>query len=394
LHHTCGTRGWHHPGMRTPLWGDPAAWTNPEPLDGDVRADVCVVGLGGSGLAAVGALLDAAATVVGIDAGPVAGGAAGRNGGFLLAGAERPHHRAVADYGRERAVALYRETLAEIDRLAAELGPGIVRRVGSSRLPVDAEEAEDCARHCAALRADGFPARPLDGGVLVPSDGAVDPLARCRALATAALRRGARLFAGTPAIEVGGDRVRTPAGEVACGAVVVAVDGGLELVLGELTGRVRSTRLQMLGTAPVPPLVPRPVYHRWGYDYWQQLPDGRLALGGARDRHAAAEWGAPPAPSEAVQADLDRLLRERVGVAATVTHRWAGVVAFSDDELPILEEVRPGVIAVGAHNGHGNVLGSAGARAAAQIVLGRPAPRLARLLRPEIWDDVSTSTEA
>jgi gamma-glutamylputrescine oxidase len=376
----------------SPLWGDPADWANPPALEGDVRADVCVVGLGGSGLAAVGTLLDAGASVVGIDAGPVGAGAAGRNGGFLLAGAERPHHQAVADYGHERAVGLYAATLAEIDRLAAELGPEIVRLVGSSRLPVDAEEAEDCARHVAALQADGFPAEPLGAGILVPGDGAIDPLARCRALAAAVLRRGARLYAGTPALDVRGNAVSTPAGEVACGAVVVAVDGGLERVLGELEGRVRSTRLQMLGTAPLEPRFPRPVYHRWGYDYWQQLPDGRIALGGGRDRHADAEWGAPAEPSDAVQADLERLLREELGIDAPITHRWAGVVAFTNDELPVLEAVRPGVIAVGGHNGHGNVMGSACARAAAEIALGRPAPRFARLVRPELWDNVSAST--
>jgi gamma-glutamylputrescine oxidase len=374
-----------------PLWGDPADWANPPALEGEIRADVCVVGLGGSGLAAVGALLDAGATVAGLDAGPVGGGAAGRNGGFLLAGAERPHHQAVADYGRERAVALYRETLAEIERLANELGPAVVRLVGSSRLPVDDAEAEDCARHREALLADGFPAEPLDGGILVPGDGSIDPLARCRALAAAALRRGARLHSDSPAVELRGDRVTTPAGAVACGGVVVAVDGGLERLLPELVGRVRSTRLQMLGTAPVPPSIPRPVYHRWGYDYWQQLPDGRIALGGGRDRHAAAEWDAPAAPTPAVQADLDRLLRERLHVDAPVSHRWAGVVSYTDDELPVLEQVRPGVLVVGGHNGHGNVMGSACARAAAEIALGRPAPRLARLVRPEHWDDGSTS---
>ena len=83
-----------------PVWGDPAAWENPTALEGDARADICVVGLGGSGLAAVGAALDAGASVVGIDAGPVAGGAAGRNGGFLLAGCALFHHAAVEAWAR------------------------------------------------------------------------------------------------------------------------------------------------------------------------------------------------------------------------------------------------------------------------------------------------------
>ena len=89
------------------MWGDPAGWANPAPLAGDAAADVCVVGLGGSGLAAVGAALDAGASVVGIDAGPIAGGAAGRNGGFLHAGGALFHHAAVDAWGEERAVGIY-----------------------------------------------------------------------------------------------------------------------------------------------------------------------------------------------------------------------------------------------------------------------------------------------
>jgi gamma-glutamylputrescine oxidase len=369
-----------------PVWGDPAAWDNPGPLRAHVAADVCVVGLGGSGLAAVGAALEAGASVVGIDAGPVAGGAAGRNGGFLLAGGALFHHAAVAAWGEERAVGIYEESLAELDRLEAELG-AVVRRVGSLRIPASDAEAEDCALQLAALQRHGLPARPADGaGLFIPGDGSVQPLERCRLLAGRALEQGARLYCGTPALELRGDRVRTPAGEVACRAVVVCVDGALERLLPELDGQARSTRLQMLATEPIAAgTIPCPVYDNWGYEYWQQLPDGSVALGGGRGTYAETEWGRPAETGPEVQALLDRLLRERVGVKAAVTHRWAGVIAYTRDRLPVFAEVRPGVIAVGAHSGHGNVLGSAAARAATAIALGRPAPRLARLLRPEHW---------
>jgi gamma-glutamylputrescine oxidase len=373
----------------TPVWGDPADWENPAPLAGAARADVCVVGLGGSGLAAVGAALEAGASVVGIDAGPIAGGAAGRNGGFLLAGGALFHHAAVEAWGEERAVGIYEESLAELDRLAEELGP-IVRRVGSLRIPASEAEAEDCARQLAALERHGFPARAADGpsgaGVFIPGDGSVQPLERCRLLTRRALAQGARLHCHTPALELAGDAVRTPAGRIACRAVVVCVDGQLERLLPELEGQARSTRLQMLATAPIEPgTIPCPVYDNWGYDYWQQLPDGSVALGGGRGAHADAEWGQPAEAGAEVQALLDRLLCERAGVEAAVTHRWAGVIAYTPDRLPVFAEVRPGVIVVGAHSGHGNVLGSAAGRAAMAIALGRPAPRLARLLRPEHW---------
>ena len=376
--------------VATPVWGDPAAWENPAPLRDTVDADVCVVGLGGSGLAAVGAALDAGADVVGIDAGPVAAGAAGRNAGFLLAGGALFHHAAIEAWGEERALGIYRESLGELDRLAAELGDTIVRRAGSLRIPASEEEVEDCARQLAALRRHGLPARRADGrtgdGVFIPGDGSVQPLDRCRLLAGRASARGARLYCDTPAVALAGDRVGTPAGEVTCRAVVVCVDGGLECLLPELAGRARSARLQMLATAPVAPgTIPCPVYDNWGYDYWQQLPDGGVALGGGRGTYGDAEWGRPAEPSADVQALLDRLLRERVGVDAPVTHRWAGVIAYTDDRLPVLAEVRPGLLAVGAFSGHGNVLGSAAGRAAMAIAMGGPAPRLARLLRPEHW---------
>ena len=283
-----------------PVWGDPAAWRNPPALDGDVEADVCVVGLGGSGLAAVGAALEQGASVVGIDAGPIAGGAAGRNGGFLLAGGALFHHAAVDAWGEERAVGIYRESLAELDRLAAELGP-IVRRVGSHRIPASPEEAEDCALQLAALERHGFPARAADGptgaGVFIPGDGSVQPLERCRLLAERALAAGARLFCDTPAVAVQGTRVDAPAGVVRCRAVVVCVDGWLERLLPELDGQVRSSRLQMLATAPVEPgRIPCPVYDNWGYEYWQQLPDGSVALGGGRGIHGDGEWGREAEP--------------------------------------------------------------------------------------------------
>jgi gamma-glutamylputrescine oxidase len=373
----------------TPVWGDPTAWGNPPRLTGEVTADVCVVGLGGSGLAAIGAGLEAGASVVGLDAGPVAGGAAGRNGGFLLAGAARFHHDAVAAWGRERAAGIYAESLAELDRLFAEVGP-LARRVGSLRIAATPEEEGEIAAQLAALERDGFPAQAADGeagrGVFIPTDGAIQPLERCRLLAGRALAAGARLFADSPATAIAGDRVETPDGAVRCRAVVVCVDGWMERVFPELEGRVRSSRLQMLATAPVAPgTVPCPVYDNWGYEYWQQAADGRIAFGGGRRQLADGEWGQEAVPGGPVQDRLDVLLRERVGIDAPVTHRWAGVIAFTDDLLPVFEELRPGVIAVGAYSGHGNVLGSAAGRAAMAIALGGAPPRLAGLLHPELW---------
>ncbi|MET0396047.1 MAG: FAD-binding oxidoreductase [Longimicrobiaceae bacterium] len=355
-----------------PVWDDHPGLALPR-LQGDVEADVCVVGLGGSGLACVGELLGLGARVVGIDAGPVAGGAAGRNGGFLLAGTYHFYHDAVERYGHARALRLYRLTLAEMERMAAET-PEAVRRTGSLRVASSAEEADDCRAQLDAMRADGLPAEAYEGpegrGLLIPTDGAFHPMLRCRTLARRAVEAGARLFERSPALSVAGTEVATERGRVRCGRVVVAVDGRLDAVLPELAGRVRTARLQMLATAPAPEVsVPRPVYARWGYEYWQQLPDGRVALGGFRDHAEAEEWTHAAEPSARVQGLLERFLRDGVGVRAPVTHRWAASVGYTADGLPVLEETRPGVYAAGGYSGTGNVVGALCGRAAAQLAV-------------------------
>ena len=213
-----------------------------------------MVGLGGSGLAAVDALLDRGLRVVGVDAGRVAAGAAGRNGGFLLAGAAAYLHTAIARWGADAAVGLYRATLAELDRLVQTLGPDVVRRVGSIRLaglpgePRDAaEEADraaelaDCTAHAAALRRYGFAVRdyagPLGHGLFLPDDAAMNPPRRALRLA-ALLRDRAALHEQTRVRTVEAGRVVTEHGVVSAGVVIVAVDGGLDVLLPQLAGAV------------------------------------------------------------------------------------------------------------------------------------------------------------
>lgn len=356
-----------------PVWEE-GRWDPLPSLTGDTRAEVCVVGLGGSGLSAVGWLLDAGVDVVGVDAGRVAGGAAGRNGGFLLAGLADFHHVAAAALGRERATALYRLTLAEMDRMETET-PGAVRRQGSLRVAVDDAELADCETQRRAMASDGLPVEPYEGvegrGLLFPRDGALQPLRRCRLLALRALARGARLHEQSPVADVrSGGVVLADGTTVRCDRVVVAVDGGLEVLLPELAGRVRTARVQMLATEPTADVsLPMPVYARYGYEFWQQLPDGRIALGGGRDHGGDAEWTAELRPSGRVQDHLEQLLRGRLGVRARVTHRWAGAVGYGRSVLPVLEEVRPGVVAVGAYRGTGNVVGAIWGRAAAELAV-------------------------
>ncbi|HEX6315473.1 MAG TPA: FAD-binding oxidoreductase [Gemmatimonadaceae bacterium] len=343
-------------------------------LRGEHRADVCVVGLGGSGLSCIDRLLCEPVSVIGIDAGTVGGAAAGRNGGLLRAGTSLFYHKAAAAYGFDRAARMYSATIVERERLVRGF-PDIARRIGYLRLAHDTADTADCREHLDVLRQAPFPAQWYDGssgsGVLVPDDAVIDPLARCRLEAGRAAASGARLFERSRAIRIDDGIVETTEGSVRCRLTIVAVDGGLAAVLPELEGRVWPMRLQMFASGPHEAgLLPHAISARGGWEYAQQLPDGTIAFGGCRDAGGDAERTTDTSVTAIVQDALEARFREVIGVDPMVTHRWAATAGYTTDGLPVVEEVRPGVWAVGGYCGTGNLFGAACGRSAARRALG------------------------
>ncbi len=371
-------------------WDDVAEvvdWTGLAPLDADVSADACVIGLGGSGLAAVDAFAERGLSVVAVDAGRVAAGAAGRNGGLLVGGADDSLHVAIAAWGEDDALWLYQSTMAELDRLEHQL-PDVVRRVGSIRLaglpgePQTAAEAvdraaeiSDCDRHEAALRAHGIGVEryegPLGTGLFLPDGAAMNPARRAIGLASQ-LRDRAALHEHTRVTAIERGKVSTERGTISAAMILVAVDGRLDLVVPALADRVRTARLQMVTTEPVPPgRLPCPVFGRWGYDYAQQDAAGRVFCGGGRDLFVDDEWTHDAEPSAQVQGYLADLAGRMAGEDVAITHRWAASVGFTvdTDGRALCAQVDDGVMAIGGYNGSGNLVGPVAARAAVAHVL-------------------------
>lgn len=365
---------------------DVRSWPGLPPLTGTVSADVCVIGLGGSGLAAVGDGLRRGLSVVGLDAGRVAAGAAGRNGGFLLGGPATAVHDAAAGWGLDTALALYRETLDEITALTELLGPEVIRPVGSLRLaglpgvPAgSAEEADrdrelaDCRTQFDVMRNHHLRVEWYEGelghGLFLPDDAAMNPARRALGLARI-YGATASLFENTPVLSIESGSVTTSTGRVEAELIVVAVDGKLEVILPELAGRVRTTRLQMAATEPLTPgRLPCPVYSRWGFDYAQQDATGRVFVGGGRDQDLDNEWTISTEPTATVQAWIERIAARFAGEPVRVSHRWAASAGYTEDARPIVAEVRPRVVACGGYNGTGNLVGPIAARAALSLGL-------------------------
>jgi glycine/D-amino acid oxidase-like deaminating enzyme len=360
----------------TSLWlAEPSAPLPDRRFDGS--AEVAVLGGGVTGCSCALTLAEHGVRVRLHEAREIAGGASGRNGGFALRGAADPYDEVRGAVGRDGARTLMQLTEGSVDRLA-ELAGDAFRRVGSLRLAWDAGEAVALRRERDALVDDGFAVEwvdelepPLDrlahGALLHPADGAIQPARWVRRLARRAAEAGVDIREGDPVTVDGVD----------ADVVVVAADGFTASLLPELTPFVVATRGQVLATEPLADRrYERPHYARGGYDYWHQLPDGRLVLGGRRDASPETELTEEAAITEAIQKELDALLEQLTGGRPRVTHRWAGIWGTTPDRLPLAGRVpgRDDVWIAGGYSGHGNVLGLACGDLVARALLGDDPP--------------------
>jgi gamma-glutamylputrescine oxidase len=376
-----------------PYWLDSPYEQRPA-LEGRLEVEACVIGGGVGGLSCARRLAGHGIETLVLERGSVAGGASGRNGGFLLAGVAAFHNDARELYGRERNRRIYARTVSaqqEIYELAEALGMGdSVRRVGSLRVAVTEEEAERVHGQVQALREDGFAGELWERDELPPvlrrrglcachvdHDAALHPARWYRALAEAAERAGARICEGTavtgPVPAPGEGEIRAGGSSVRARHVIVAADGALPVLVPAYEGRVRARRLHMVASEPTERVVDQLVYPRWGYEYFQQRPDGRLLLGGFSDLDGAASYTDREEGSPEIWARLESYLRDELGLDTEVTHRWVGVVGYTDDQLPFVGEVpgRPGLYVAGGYSGHGNVPGYVAGQEIADAIAGQ-----------------------
>ena len=339
------------------------------------RAEVVVIGGGVTGCSCALTLAERGVRVRLYEAREIAGGASGRNGGFALRGATTPYDEARRELGDERARLVMELTERSLDRME-ELAGDAFRRVGSLRLAFDEDERDALRREHDALLDHGFAVVWVDelepaldrlylAAILHPRDGALQPARWVRRLAAHAANAGAEIREGE----------RVTIDELDADAIVVAGDGFIPQLLPELP--VRSTRGQVLATEPLRErLYDRPHYARGGYDYWQQLPDGRLVIGGNRDVSLETEDTDVEETTALVQGRLEALVEQLVGYRPEVTDRWAGIWGTTPDLMPLVGEVRDGVWVAGGYSGHGNALGLACGDLVARAILGEQPPEL------------------
>jgi glycine/D-amino acid oxidase-like deaminating enzyme len=112
-----------------------------------------------------------------------------------------------------------------------------------------------------------------------------------------------------------------------------------------------------------------------GYQYWRQLPDGRLIVGGWRNHFPETEFHTyDETPYAGIHRHLDTFVHESLDLPdVKIARRWAGIMAFTPDNLPLVGQL-PGVnncYICGGYTGHGNAFAIICARLVSELALGK-----------------------
>lgn len=379
--------------MTVSLWQDTSAW--PGELDHRREtADIAIVGGGIVGSTLATLLSEAGRQVVVLEAGQVGGGASGRNAGHCIAGLRNSYHHAVERLGRDRA----RELRAML-RSNRDMVKGFCDRLnvpyeqnGSQYLGIDQAECEEIRASALALQADGddveFTERdPYDRGfkgrLYQPGDMGLQPyILVTRLMATS----GAEVIENSEVREIEqiGDTVvlRSKRATVECRQAILATNAYSRILHPYFHDKVFPTRAQMYATEPSADerLITMPTGAEDGFEYFRQLSDGRFLIGGYRDRFPEEEVGYGDETTAHLQAGMQAWVAERFPEIARlkVTHRWAGIMGFTKDALPLIGRLpdMPSVAFAVGFTGSGMSFGPLTARLCAEYVLDGTHPGL------------------
>lgn len=334
--------------------------------------DVVVVGGGVIGSSCAYRLARAGLTVVQVERARLAVGASGASAGGVRQQARDPRELPLARFSVGLWAKLETELEADIE----------YRRAGHITLVEREEDLPLLTARVARERALGLEITVVSGpelrelvpgltpaamaGSYCSTDGHANPTLTTRAFAAAARRAGARIWQQTRllGVEVRGGRivgVRTSRGPIACDWLVNAAGAwaGRVAALAGLELPTSAKALQMVRTEPLPPLL-KPVLAAMGRRLsLKQVPNGTFLIGGGWPGRLHLErFRATTIPANVVDNAREAFAVLPPLASARLQSWWAGVEAYTPDELPIIDAPGSpaGLVIAAGFSGHGFAL--------------------------------------
>lgn len=380
-------------GEHAPSWyaATAADWTRQPPLRGEMRADVCVIGGGFTGLSTALHLAQQGLSVVLLEAHLVGFGASGRNGGQVGSGQrvdqtalERKmglsDARALWDIAEE-AKALVRGLIADHD-MPCTFKPGIAHAFTSqaearegadyvARLArdygYDQIETLDRAALAAMIGTEAYAGGELDHGA-----GHVHPLNLAIGLARAALAAGVKIHERSEvlAVEPGAQPlVRCQSGQVRADHVVLACNGYLGGLNGRVAARVMPINNFILATEPLGDAAPlaRDIAvadSKFVVNYWRLSDDKRLLFGGGESYGYRF-----PDIAATVRKPMLEVYPQLA--EARIDYAWGGTLAITTTRNPCFLQMQGNIWSASGYSGHGVALATMAGRILSEAIAGR-----------------------
>lgn len=357
-----------------------AASAHPTPerpaLNGDIEAEICIVGAGYTGLSCALELVERGHKVVMLEGARVGWGASGRNGGQLVNGLNASLEKIGRVYGRE--------AQAFVGGLVCEGGQIIRDRVARYAIDCDlkagnlfAATTERQMRELEAKRAlwstfgmddhelldraairEHVQTDVYVGGMIDRSGGHMHPLNLALGQAAAVEALGGTIHEASRVVSVDTSVskpvVRTDRGSVTARVLVLAGNAYLGRTVPALATRVLAASTQMIATEPLgaqgAALLPTDLCVedlRYILDYYRLSADGRLLFGGG-----TVYGGATPRDIEAkLRPNMLKVFPGLEGVK--ITHAWSGNFALTLSRVPQMGRLGPATYFAHGYSGHG-----------------------------------------
>ena len=347
-------------------------------LQGDVLADVCVIGAGYTGLSAALHLAKAGKQVVILEAARIGWGASGRNGGHVGTGQRADQFALEKWYGKDRAKELWRlgldavdlvESLVKEHSIDCELGKGNIHyaakpaHTGELREEIEHLETAYDYHHLRGVEkadlgslgsAQGFHYAMIDEGARH-----LHPLKYCLGLARAAMAAGVTIYEQSKAtgLQVQGDGavVQTSSGSIRADRVVLACNGYLEKLYSPIASNIMPINNFIVATEPLREEMARQINplnaslsdSLFVINYWKLSEDRRLIFGGG-------ETYSDKFPSSITDFVRPHLLGVYPELADTrLDFGWGGTLAITRNRMPDMGINQGVVYYAQGFSGHG-----------------------------------------
>jgi putative aminophosphonate oxidoreductase len=374
-------------------------------LEGDERADVCIVGGGYTGLWTALRLkeLDPVLDVALVEADVCGGGASGRNGGFVLSWWAKFATLKKVCGGQEavRLASVSAQAVDDIGAFCSEHGiDAHYRRNGW--LWTATSEAQIGAWDETVAAAESYGQQPFErlepdevarragekthlGGVFEPTAASVQPALLARGLRRVAIERGVRVFERSPMTRL--DRSRPPCVVTAGGSVraekLVLALNAWAVGVAELRRALVVIASDIVATAPAPDRLAAIGWtdgtcisdSRLLVNYYRNTLDGRLVFGKGGGRLAfggkiGTSFDGRSPRADAIEASMRKLYPSLRDVP--VTHDWMGPIDRTEIGLPFFSRLggREDILYGVGYTGNGVGPTFVGGRILASLALG------------------------